>query len=53
MGDSSLSIIVGEGEGVMARVVQLQVPVALGEDVDRGGRLGLLSKQILVVGEVV
>ena len=51
--NGSLSIIVGECDGVLSRFVELDVPIALGEDVYgcRGFCLG--GKEILVIGEII
>jgi len=36
LGNGSLSIIVGESNGILTGFVELDVPVGLGEDVDGG-----------------
>lgn len=53
MGDGRLAIVVGESNGVVARVVQLDVSVALGQDVDGSRRFLIFGKEVLKVGEVV
>jgi hypothetical protein len=53
MGNGSLSIIVGESDGICARVMELDVSVTLGEDID--GRRGALffGEEVFKVGKVV
>jgi hypothetical protein len=48
-----LSVIVGERNGILSRFVELDIPVAFGEDVDGCRGFGLGSKEVLVVGEIV
>ena len=53
MGHSSLPIVVGEGDGIMTRVVELHIPVALGDDIHGCRGLLLLGKEIFEIGKVV
>lgn len=52
-GHSGLSVVVGKGNGILSGFVQLDVPVAFGENVDGGFGTRLLCEKVLVVGEVV
>jgi hypothetical protein len=47
------SIVVGEEHIICAGLMQLDVSVGLGQDIDRRDSTLLLSKEILVVGEIV
>lgn len=48
-----LTTVEGEDDLVLAGVVELDIAVRLGDDVDRGRRVGLLGEEVLVPGEVV
>lgn len=48
LGGGLLAIVVVQGDGVSARLVEGNLTVRLGGDVDNGGLVGVLSKEVLI-----